>query len=215
MVVRPGCSGSATSTACSSRCRTRRPSASLRRPVQPDGLGRRQRQRARREPDGGWYADNFDGSGFVAGLCNAGHDPAGARSPSSARAARAAPSRRRCWPPGSRRCRSATRTPRGCRRLAGRLTGRWPGRTSPRLDPPGPAARHRGERDPARAARRRSAALRRRTGLPPDAVVADIIMQPRETPLLRDAAGLRLTVHHGHHMLDCQVASYRAFFHLG
>ena len=33
----------------------------------------------RREPDGSWLADNFDGAGFVAGLRHAGHDPAGWR----------------------------------------------------------------------------------------------------------------------------------------
>nr|AXL06079.1 shikimate dehydrogenase [uncultured bacterium] len=33
----------------------------------------------RREPDGSWYAENFDGAGFVAGLVRAGHDPRGRR----------------------------------------------------------------------------------------------------------------------------------------
>ncbi|NEB78474.1 shikimate dehydrogenase, partial [Streptomyces sp. SID14478] len=33
----------------------------------------------RREADGSWLAENFDGSGFVAGLTAAGHEPKGAR----------------------------------------------------------------------------------------------------------------------------------------
>jgi shikimate dehydrogenase len=32
---------------------------------------------ARREPDGSWYGDMFDGIGFVAGLRTQGHEPAG------------------------------------------------------------------------------------------------------------------------------------------
>lgn len=51
--------------------------------------------------------------------------------------------------------------------------------------------------------------------LPPGGVVADIIMKPRETRLLREAAALGYRVHHGIHMLDGQLDSYRAFFGLG
>ncbi len=50
--------------------------------------------------------------------------------------------------------------------------------------------------------------------LPPGSVVADIIMMPRETRLLRQAAALGHHVHGGIHMLDRQLDSYRAFFRL-
>ena len=51
-------------------------------------------------------------------------------------------------------------------------------------------------------------------GLAADSVVADIIMQPSETPLLHAAAERGLTVHAGHHMLDHQIEAYRGFFQL-
>jgi shikimate dehydrogenase len=51
--------------------------------------------------------------------------------------------------------------------------------------------------------------------LSPGTVVADIIMKPRETRLLRAAAALGHRVHYGIHMLTGQVDSYRVFFGLG
>jgi shikimate dehydrogenase len=45
-------------------------------------------------------------------------------------------------------------------------------------------------------------------------VVADIIMAPKETRLLREASALGHHVHYGLHMLDGQLDSYRAFFGL-
>lgn len=50
--------------------------------------------------------------------------------------------------------------------------------------------------------------------LPSGGVVADIVMKPRETRLLREAAALGHRVHHGIHMLHGQLDSYRAFFGL-
>ncbi|MGW5449875.1 hypothetical protein [Streptomyces asiaticus] len=53
------------------------------------------------------------------------------------------------------------------------------------------------------------------TSTEPDLDGADIVMKPRETRLLREAASLGHPVHYGIRMLDGQVASYRAFFGLG
>ncbi|MCP9994513.1 hypothetical protein LUX34_00460 [Streptomyces werraensis] len=50
--------------------------------------------------------------------------------------------------------------------------------------------------------------------LPPGCVVADIIMKPRETRLLREAAARGHRIHHGIHMLEGQLNSYREFFDL-
>ncbi|NEB74849.1 shikimate dehydrogenase, partial [Streptomyces sp. SID14478] len=50
--------------------------------------------------------------------------------------------------------------------------------------------------------------------LPGDCVVADIVMKPRETRLLREAAARGHRIHHGIHMLEGQLDSYRAFFAL-
>nr|AXL06078.1 shikimate dehydrogenase [uncultured bacterium] len=46
-------------------------------------------------------------------------------------------------------------------------------------------------------------------------MVADIVMQPRLTRLLVEAAALGHPVHEGLHMLTGQVDAYRAFFGLG
>jgi shikimate dehydrogenase len=43
-------------------------------------------------------------------------------------------------------------------------------------------------------------------------VVADIVMNPHETAILRRAAAVGRRVHHGIHMLREQVPCYREFF---
>jgi shikimate dehydrogenase len=50
--------------------------------------------------------------------------------------------------------------------------------------------------------------------LPPDATVADIVMEPAWTPLLMRAAELGVAVHPGRHMLTHQLNAYREFFRL-
>jgi shikimate dehydrogenase len=47
-----------------------------------------------------------------------------------------------------------------------------------------------------------------------DAVVADIIMKPAETRLLKAALQRGLQIHHGVHMLNSQVDLYREFFRI-
>ncbi|WP_432841635.1 shikimate dehydrogenase family protein [Dactylosporangium sp. CA-092794] len=167
----------------------------------------------RREAGGGWYGDNFDGAGFVAGLRHAGVDPRG-RTVLLAGAGGAGSSiapalldagvaaLRLCEPDPDRR--DAVRR---------RLARHWPGRVTatalPVLDgvdlavnatPLGLRPADPLPFDPA--------------GLPGHAVVADIIMQPHTTALLRAARARDLTVHHGHHMLDFQIDAYRRFFGL-
>ena len=165
----------------------------------------------RREPGGGWYAENFDGSGFVSGLRYSGIDPAGqavmlagAGGAGSAIAAAlldaGAAALSICDPDAGRRD-----------ALVRRLDGRWPGRTT-------------GTRDAALtgagiAINATPLGLRPADPLPfdpaglgGDAVVADIIMEPAETPLLRAAAACGLAVHSGRHMLDHQIGAYRTFF---
>ena len=48
-------------------------------------------------------------------------------------------------------------------------------------------------------------------GLPANTLVCDIIMKPKETPMLRAALARGLRVHHGHHMLDAQIPMYLEF----
>ncbi|MBT2405411.1 MULTISPECIES: shikimate dehydrogenase [unclassified Streptomyces] len=50
--------------------------------------------------------------------------------------------------------------------------------------------------------------------LRPHCVVADVIMKPRETALLKAAGALSHPILHGAHMLDHQLGLYRTFFRL-
>ncbi|MFE0023220.1 shikimate dehydrogenase family protein [Amycolatopsis sp. NPDC059021] len=168
----------------------------------------------RREADGSWYAENFDGIGFVAGLTGAGHDPkarhvalVGAGGAGSAIAAALLTA-------GAERLSVCDPDTAKLNALAARLDTHWPGRTStsaqPRLDGADivvnatPLGLKPGDPLPFRP-----------DLVPRGSVVADIIMKPRETRLLREAAGLGHHVHYGISMLDGQLDSYRAFFGLG
>ncbi|MEF9908109.1 shikimate dehydrogenase family protein [Streptomyces sp. P9-A2] len=168
----------------------------------------------RREADGTWLAENFDGSGFVAGLTGAGHDPrgrrvsmAGAGGAGSAIAAAlltAGAANLSVFDPDASRLAE----------LVDRLARHWPGRVSAVPELPlyesdiavnaTPLGLRAGDPLPFQPG-----------DLPPGGVVADIIMKPKETPLLMEAAARGHRVHHGMHMLAGQVDSYRAFFGLG
>lgn len=168
----------------------------------------------RREADGRWYAENFDGTGFVAGLVEAGHDPkarrvslvgaGGAGSAIAAAVLAAGADRLALCDPDTAKLAA----------LKGRLDVHWPGRTSVSAEPDTagadlvvnatPLGLRPGDPLPFRPDR-----------LAPGRVVADIIMKPRETRLLREAAALGHDVHYGSHMLAGQLDSYRDFFGLG
>ncbi|MFE2021937.1 shikimate dehydrogenase family protein [Streptomyces sp. NPDC059499] len=168
----------------------------------------------RREADGRWYGDNFDGVGFVNGLRSAGHDPsgrrvflAGAGGAGTAIAAAllgAGAAHLSVYDPDPARLSALVA------RLDSSVPGRITGSCAPRLQDAEvavnatPLGLHPG--DPLPFAPRE---------LAPGAVVADIVMHPKETALLRKAAALGLSVHHGIHMLDHQIALYRSFFRLG
>ncbi|MEU2064793.1 shikimate dehydrogenase [Streptomyces sp. NPDC013455] len=167
----------------------------------------------RPEPDGTWLADNFDGSGFVAGLVQAGHRPKGAKAALiGAGGAGSAIAAALLGAGVDRLTLTDPDTPR-LTALADRLAAHWPGRVHAAARPPlsdcdiAVNATPLGLRpdDPLPFPPRQ---------LPPGAVVADIIMKPHDTRLLREAAAHGLAVHHGHHMLAGQLDSYRAFFGL-
>lgn len=167
----------------------------------------------RREPDGGWYADNFDGVGFVAGLVGAGHDPKGSRVALVGAGGAGSAIAAALLAAGADRLSVCDPDTAKLAGLRARLDAHWPGRTStsaePRVDGVDivvnatPLGLRPDDPLPLRPA-----------VLAPGVVVADIIMKPRETRLLREAAALGHPVHHGIHMLDGQIDSYRAFFGL-
>ena len=168
----------------------------------------------RREADGRWYAENFDGTGFVAGLAGAGHDPkarrvtlvgaGGAGSAIAAALLAAGVGRLAVCDPDTAKLTA----------LRARLDAHWPGRTSVSAEPDTAGAEIAVNATPL-GLRPGDPLPFRPAELAPGSVVADIIMKPRETRLLREAAVLGHHVHCGIHMLEGQLAAYRAFFDLG
>ncbi|MCJ1678346.1 shikimate dehydrogenase [Streptomyces sp. APSN-46.1] len=167
----------------------------------------------RRGHDGRWYAENFDGAGFVSGLVASGYSPAarrvvlvGAGGAGSAIAAA-------LMTAGVARLDVCDLDAGRVKAVVDRLRRHWPDRIGG-----GPTA-DLGAADIVVNAT--PLGLRPGDPLPfgpqeltPGTLVADIIMTPRETELLRVAAGLGLPVHHGHHMLEHQLHLYRGFFGL-
>jgi shikimate dehydrogenase len=165
----------------------------------------------RREADGSWLGENFDGLGFVAGLRKHGHELVGktiALIGAGGAGAAIAPA---LLDAGAVQLHLTDVTEEKALALATRLNRRWPGAVEvscqPRLDgadivinatPLGLR-----EDDP----------LPFQLGeLKAEAVVADIIMKPAETKLLRQAEARGHAIHHGIHMLSEQIGLYRSFF---
>ncbi|MER5198164.1 shikimate dehydrogenase family protein [Streptomyces sp. NPDC002755] len=169
----------------------------------------------RRNPDGSWLADNFDGAGFVHGLRDNGHDPAGATvalagAGGAGRAVAAA-----LLTAGIARLRLYDPDPIRRKDVLTRLDARWPGRVTvdaeddfdgDRVDiavNATPLGMRPGDPLPFDLAR-----------LPDTCAVADIIMKPAETALLKAARESGRPVVYGRHMLDSQVLLYEEFFAL-
>nr|AXL06113.1 shikimate dehydrogenase [uncultured bacterium] len=168
----------------------------------------------RREADGGWYAENFDGLGFVTGLLAAGHDPKGRRVALFGAGGAGSAIAAALLAAGADRLTVCDPDTGKLDALGSRLAAHWPGRTVTSAAPDLAGTEIVVNATPL--------GLRADDPLPFDprllpagCVVADIIMKPRETRLLREAAALGHPVHYGIHMLDGQLDSYAAFFGLG
>ncbi|SHM83395.1 shikimate dehydrogenase family protein [Actinacidiphila paucisporea] len=176
----------------------------------------------RREPDGRWFADNFDGAGFVRGLAGSGHRVRGLRVFLAGAGGAGLAVAAALLSGGAEHV--VVRDPDRARvaALVDRLGARWPGRVTA-----APAARADTSVDPvvARgtdlAVNATPLGLRAGDPLPfaprdlaPGTLVADLVMEPHETPLLRAAAACGLGIHHGIHMLRCQIELYSHFFRL-
>ncbi|MFG2951597.1 shikimate dehydrogenase family protein [Streptomyces adustus] len=167
----------------------------------------------RRGRDGRWYAENFDGAGFVAGLTDAGQAPAG-RSVTLVGAG------------GAGGAIAAALVLAGVARLdvvdldaarAGALVERLSAHTPGVVRHSPPERAH----DADIVVNATPLGLREDDPLPfdparlgPGTLVADIIMTPPETRLLRTAAALGLPIHPGAPMLLRQLDLYREFFNL-
>ena len=166
----------------------------------------------RREADGSWTADNFDGVGFVRGLVGAGYDPRGkvvSLVGAGGAGASIAPA---LLARGARLLVLSDVSAERAMQLDGRLEAKWPRQVRVAS---APAV----ESDILINAT--PVGLRAEDPLPfeldgvrADAVVADIIMKPAETRLLRAAVARGLRVHPGIHMLSEQIELYRQFFRI-
>nr|AXL06685.1 shikimate dehydrogenase [uncultured bacterium] len=168
----------------------------------------------RREADGGWYAENFDGLGFVAGLVNAGHDPKGGRVALVGAGGAGSAIAAALLVAGADRLSVCDPDTAKLNALHARLDARWPGRTVTSAEPNLESADLVVNATPLGLNADDPLPFRPEL-LPPGSVVADIVMRPRETRLLREAAALGHPVHYGIHMLGGQLDSYRDFFGLG
>jgi len=158
----------------------------------------------RREADGRLVADMFDGEGFVAGLRSQAIEPAGRRiylAGAGGAANAIALSLARAGVAGLT---VANRTTRKAEELVERLRKRFPG-----LDARSGGASPAGHDLVVNAT---SLGLSPDDALPLDVsaltrdmIVAEIIMKPEETRLLREATRRGCRVHLGRHMLDCQI----------
>lgn len=164
----------------------------------------------RRESDGTWRGDNFDGHGFVRGLVHAGHPVAdqcftlvgaGGAGVSIAVAVLQA---------GASSLSIVDVDHARAEALAIRLAARWPGQVQSAAFP---------DRSCDVIINATPMGLRESDPLPftmdglrPGTVVADIIMKPAETRLLLEAARRGLRTHPGLPMLREQIPLYREFF---
>jgi shikimate dehydrogenase len=165
----------------------------------------------RRLPDGGWYADNFDGVGFIDALKAGGHPIAGRRV-LQVGAGGAGASLAYCLAEaGAERIRLADIDAGRAEKLAGLVAAAFPGC---RLEV--------GGADPEgmdMAVNATPVGMRAEDPLPldvgrltPEMTVVDIIMEPAETRLLRAARELGCRVQPGRPMMDFQVQAMSEFF---
>ncbi|MBS0247805.1 MAG: shikimate dehydrogenase [Proteobacteria bacterium] len=167
----------------------------------------------RREADGSWSADNFDGAGFVAGLRKAGHTLEGAAACLVGAGGAGVSIAAALMLAGVGRLLINDVACDRLDRLVSRLATRWPGKVSaaPQAATPGldfiinatPLGLRPHDPLPFEIA-----------NLSEGTIVADIIMKPAETRLLEEAQRRGLPTHPGIHMLTEQIELYRSFFRL-
>ena len=165
----------------------------------------------RRNADGRWFADMFDGLGFVNGLVAAGHAIAGRHALLVGAGGGGSAIAAALLQQGVAHLRLSDIDTARVTAFAARLAQRWPGRVSvaPTPDPAGadlvinasPMGLQPNDPLPIDPARLAAGAL-----------VADIIMKPPETPLLKAAAQRGHATHRGILMFANQIRLYAEFF---
>ncbi len=164
----------------------------------------------RREPDGAWLADNFDGAGFMRGMANAGNNICGEHV-LLVGAGGAGCSLAYCIAEdGAASLTISDIDEDRARRLADLVGEAFPScdiSTGP-ADPRGKTL----------AVNATPLGLKSDDpypmdvdGLTPEITVADIVMEPRETRLLKLAMGIGCKVQFGQPMMDCQMEAMADF----
>lgn len=166
----------------------------------------------RREADGTWSGDNFDGEGFVRGLLDAGHSVTGKHYTLVGAGGAGVSIAAAVLQAGAAALSVHDIDRSRAEALVARLDERRPG-----------LARTVGAPDPRSDVVVNATPLGLRDGDPlpfaldglcADTVIADIIMKPAETRLLREAAARGLGTHPGLPMLSEQIPLYREFFRI-
>lgn len=165
----------------------------------------------RLEPDGTWYADNFDGAGFVAGLTAAGHEVRGRRAVLVGAGGAGGAIAAALLDGGAAALSVADPDTGRLGQLRDRLAPRWPDRVH--------CAAHPDLTGADLAINATPLGLRPDddlpfdpAALPEDAVVADIVMEPSRTRLIEAATAAGRRSHPGLPMLTHQIGHYLSFF---
>jgi shikimate dehydrogenase len=165
----------------------------------------------RRESDGSWSADNFDGTGFVAGLSKAGHHVVGKTICLVGAGGAGVSIGPALMLAGAGQLIVTDVAEARMAALADRLAPKWPGHVR---WSPGPVSSD-------IIINATPIGLRPDDPLPftidtlaPHTIVADIIMKPAATKLLEAARARGLTTHPGLPMLAEQIELYRQFFRI-
>jgi shikimate dehydrogenase len=165
----------------------------------------------RRQSDGSWYADNFDGVGFIDALRASGHDLKGRRVLQIGAGGAGASLAYCLAEAGAQEIRLNDIDRRRAENLASLVKRAFPacGVEAADADPSGmdfavnatPVGMHAGDPMPLDANK-----------LMPSTTVVDIIMEPAETALLRAARERGCRVQPGRPMMDFQVKAMSEFF---
>lgn len=158
----------------------------------------------RREPSGRMLCEMFDGKGFLDGLLQGGHDPAGRRVLLVGAGGAASAIAFALAGQGCAALTIANRTKAKGEELAAKIKGAFGG-CDVCFGPPNPAGHD-------LIVNATSLGLRPDDPLPlaidklaPGMIVAEVVMKPEMTALLEHAAQKGCRIHHGRHMLDAQV----------
>lgn len=164
----------------------------------------------RRLSDGSWEADNFDGVGFIQGLYQGGHTISG-RHILQVGAGGAGGSLAYCLAEeGAASVTIHDIDPTRAAALAELVSNTFPA-CRVNSGPPRPDGHSMVINATPMGLRPEDPVPVDTAGLTPDMTVVDIIMDPRETPLLKHAAATGCSVQYGQPMMDCQMQAMAEF----